>query len=239
MCGRTSLAVPVDVLRERFGVSLDDAVAAYVPRHNVSPGDGLVGVTNEAPERADRLEWGFVPEWADEDPDAPGEPEAGPTPINARAESVADSNLFGSAFEHRRCLLLADGFYEWAGARGRKQPYRIRRRDGEPFAFAGLWSRWEGADGDARRTATILTTEPNAVVESIHDRMPVVLEREEERRWLSADPETALGLLDPYPADPLEAYPVSTRVNDPSNDDPSLFDPIDVGEQAGLDDFAS
>lgn len=238
MCGRTSLSVPVSVLRDRFGVSIGDAVAEYVPQYNVAPSEGLVAVTNEAPEQADVLQWGLVPEWADEDPDAAGEPEAGPAPINARVESVAESNLFRSAFRNRRCLLLADGFYEWAGTRGRKQPYRVQRVDGQPFAFAGLWSRWEGGGG-ALDTATILTTEPNAVVEPIHDRMPVVLESDEEERWLSADVDEARAVLDPHPADPLEAYPVSKRVNDPSNDDPSLFDPVDVGEQAGLDDFAS
>ena len=234
MCGRTSLAVPVDVLRERFDVSVTDAVEAYVPKYNVDPGDGLVTITNERRTVADVLEWGFVPEWADD-------PDEGPTPINARSEGVTGSNLFGDAFEERRCLVLADGFYEWQGERGSKQPYRVVRRNREPFAFAGLWSHWEPkrGNGRARDTVTILTTEPNDVVEPIHDRMPVMLERDEETPWLEGDAADAMDVLDPYPSSDIEAYPVSKQVNNPVTESPALFDAIDVDEQSGLDDFAS
>jgi len=160
MCGRTSLAVPLDVLRDRFEIdTATRAVESYIPTYNVDPSDGLVTLTNEEPSSADVFEWGFVPEWADDPADVPN-------PINTRVESAEDSGMFRSAFQNRRCLLLADGFYEWEGQRGSKQPYRIRRTDEEPFAFAGIWSRWEG-DGEERLTASILTTESNDVVEPI------------------------------------------------------------------------
>ncbi len=131
--------------------------------------------------------------------------------------------------------MLADGYYEWTGDRGTKQPYRIAKGD-EPFAMAGLWERW----GDGLRTVTIVTTDANEGVADIHDRMPAILEPDEEAAWLEADdPDERAGLLDPYPDDDgLEAYPVSTAVNDPSNDRPSLVEPIDIGEQSGLDEFA-
>ncbi|WP_232688320.1 SOS response-associated peptidase [Halobacterium zhouii] len=234
MCGRTSLAVPVDVLSERFDATATDAVEAYLPKYNVDPGDGLVTITNEQRSVADVFEWGFVPEWADD-------PDEGPTPINARSESVTESNLFRDAFEERRCLVLADGFYEWQGERGSKQPYRVVRRDRGPFAFAGLWSHWESESGadPSRDTVTILTTEPNHVVESIHDRMPVMLERDEETPWLEGDAADAMDVLDPYPSSDIEAYPVSKQVNNPAAESPALFDAIDVDEQSGLDDFAS
>lgn len=232
MCGRTSLAVPFNDLRNRFNIeTATDAAESYPPQYNVDPSDGLVTITDDNPSKADVFEWGFVPAWADEE-------YGGPTPINARVETVEDSNMFHDAFQNRRCLLIADGFYEWKDSRGSKQPYRIRRRDEKPFAFAGLWSQRETGGAD-RYTATILTTEPNDVVEPVHDRMPVLLERDEEEQWLEGDIEDARTVLDPYPADPLEAFPVSKAVNNPGNESPDLFEPIDIGDQSDLDDFAS
>ncbi|WP_232700567.1 SOS response-associated peptidase [Halobacterium wangiae] len=233
MCGRTSLAVDISVLRQRFDVATTDAVEAYVPKYNIDPSDGLVTITNENPDTADVLEWGFVPEWADDPDDVPN-------PINARAEGVQDSGMFRSALKNKRCLVIADGFYEWQGARGRKQPYRIVREDREPFAFAGLWSQWEPASGNSlRETVTILTTEPNAVLEPIHDRMPVMLEPTEETAWLTGDTTDAMGVLDTYPEDVLEAYPVSKQVNNPDTETPDLYEQIDIGEQSGLDEFSA
>lgn len=251
----------MDLLRSRFGADPTRVAEDYVPQYNISPGEGLMVVTNEDPETLDVYEWGLMPEWADDPDDVP-------TPINARSETAAEKPMFRSAFEHRRCLVVADGFYEWQGSRGHKQPYRVCREDRKPFAFAGLWSHWtppEDAAADGGRTddhlaadggrsdddlaadggtedhwtTTILTTDANAIVEPIHDRMPVILEPDEEDAWLTGTPEEAAAVLDPHPADPLEAYPVSTRVNDPSNDDESLLDEIDIGTQAGLDDFGS
>lgn len=146
--------------------------------------------------------------------------------------------MFRSAFKHDRCLILADGFYEWQGNRGRKQPYRICRDDRAVFAFAGLWSQWKPPNGgDPRTSTTILTTTANEVVEPIHDRMPVILEPDEEEVWLHGDPDGAHDVLGPFPASALDAYPVSTRVNNPANDSPELFEEIDIGKQSGLGDF--
>jgi putative SOS response-associated peptidase YedK len=231
MCGRTSLAVDFGVIASVFDVTVTDAVEEYVPQYNVDPSDGLVAVTNTEPSVADVIEWGFIPEWADE-------PEEVPNPINVRSESVMDSGMFRSSFTNKRCLLLADGFYEWQGERGSKQPYRIVREDREPFAFAGIWSQWK-SNGSSRETVAILTTEPNDVVAEIHDRMPVMLDRSEHEDWLSGDAATAMDLLDVFPSGEVEAFPVSKRVNNPSVESPELVEPVDIGDQAGLDDFGA
>ncbi|GAB7093209.1 SOS response-associated peptidase [Halolamina litorea] len=226
MCGRTSLAVDAATLADRFGVSVE----AFEPRYNIAPGSELLAIRDDRPDRAAELTWGFVPPWADD-------PDEGPRPINARSESVAENRLFEDAFGSRRCLILADGFYEWAGPEGRKQPYRIERIDGEPYAYAGLWSPWAGDDAE-RWTCTILTTEANATVGEVHDRMPVMLEASEESTWLNgAGPGDWRSVFDPYPDDELRAFPVSTRVNDPTNDDPCVAE--EVGSQSGLGEFGA
>jgi len=227
MCGRTSLFVPPSVLEERFSAEF---VTEYVPRYNVAPRQALYAVTGDAPAAIDALEWGLLPGFVEDPTDAP-------RPINARAETVHEKPYFRDAFAHRRCLVLADGFYEWSGERGTREPYRIQRADGDPFAFAGLWERWSQPGEDPRRTVTIVTTDANDLLAPIHDRMPVVLGAEEERRWLEAgDPEARRALLHPPPSDELEAFPVSTAVNDPSNDTAEVVEPLDT-EQRGFDAF--
>lgn len=157
--------------------------------------------------------------------------------INARAETVAEKNSFKSAFKKRRCLILADGFYEWqrnqAGS-GPKQPYYIRLETGTPYAFAGLWEHWEGEDGHAINSTTIITTEANELVGEIHHRMPVILSPESYATWLDTsiqEPEELMPLLAPYPSEQTEAYPVSTHVNKPAHDDPECVEPVgSVGE---------
>ncbi|OTF01850.1 SOS response-associated peptidase [Halorubrum sp. SD683] len=232
MCGRTSLAVDVGRISNRFGAVPGDGVD--IPqRYNIAPGDDLVAIQNDAPEETDLLEWRFIPEWADDPSDVP-------TPINARSETVAEKQMFEEAFQQRRCLILADGFYEWAGQRGSKQPYRIERVDRAPYAYAGLWETWKPPEGDPRVTCTILTTEANDVVGEIHDRMPVMLEPDQEATWLTGAGVGELqAVCDPYPDEDLRAYPVSKRVNNPANDSPALLEEVDIGEQSGLDDFGS
>ncbi len=230
MCGRTSLAAQVGTLTNRFGASPADDVTIR-PRYNIAPREELVAITNDAPQTMDQLEWGLLPHWA-EDPDD------GPRPINARSETAAEKPMFRDAFEKRRCLLLADGFYEWKGNRGSKQPYRIERPDREPYAYAGLWDTWE-QNGETIGTCTILTTEANDVVADIHDRMPVILQRGDERSWLNgAGVDDIRSMCQPYPGD-LRAYPVSKQVNNPQNDSPHLLEELDIGEQSGLEDFGS
>jgi len=202
-------------------------------RYNIAPGEDLVAVQNDAPEEFDILEWGLVPHWADDHDDVPN-------PINARSETAAEKPMFREAFEERRCLIPTDGFYEWAGSRGSTQPYRIERVDREPYAYAGLWDTWTASNGDVRGTCTILTTDANDVVGEIHDRMPVMLDPDEESTWLNgAGVDELQALCDPYPAEELHAYPVSKRVNNPQNDSADLLEEIDIGEQSGLDEFGS
>ncbi len=177
MCGRTSLAVDPGVLERRFDAQPGPGVEIPM-RYNIAPGENLAAIQNDAPKKFDMLEWGFIPQWADDPDDVP-------TPINARSETAAEKPMFREAFEDRRCLIPADGFYEWAGRRGSKQPYRIERVDREPYAYAGLWETWTSPDGDMRVTCTILTTDANDVVGEIHDRMPVMLEPDEEATWLN------------------------------------------------------
>jgi putative SOS response-associated peptidase YedK len=144
--------------------------------------------------------------------------------INARCESVADKPAYRAAFRRRRCLVVADGFYEWQPAGRRKQPYFIHFRDDRPFAFAGLWESWEGADHSSIESCTLLTTTPNSLIAPIHDRMPVILAREHHDRWLDTSiekPGALQPLLVPFPSDAMEAYPVSPHVNNPGRDDPA------------------
>jgi putative SOS response-associated peptidase YedK len=230
MCGRTSLFVPQSVLEEQFDAT---AVEPITPQYNIAPGDDLATITNEAADEIDQFEWGLLPSWVDDPSDSP-------KPINARAETVAEKPMFRDAFDERRCLVLADGFYEWKGRRGSKQPYRITHIDDQPFAFAGLWENWKTPSGDVRDTVTIITTEANEVVADVHDRMPVILERNDEQTWLNGDDhETLQGVLDPYTADELRAYSISKRVNNPANDSPEVIEEIDIGEQVGFDEFGS
>ncbi len=227
MCGRTSLFVPQSVLEERFNATATEPIT---PRYNIPPGDDLASIRNEAPEAIDLLQWGLIPHWVDD-------PDDWPKPINARAETVADKPAFRDAFDNRRCLVLADGFYEWGGERGRKQPFRVTRADEEPFAMAGLWESW-GDNGEQLETVTIITTDSNETIAPIHDRMPVILEPNEEAAWLETDDGAALSsLLDPFPDDLTATYPISTAVNDPANDSPDVIEPVDRGQQSGLSEF--
>jgi putative SOS response-associated peptidase YedK len=227
MCGRFSLFVPRSKLEDRFEIEIPEEMP---PRYNIAPKNRVLAVRNDQPDTSDRLQWGFIPHWVD-DPDEYSQP------INARAETVDEKPFFRDAFENRRCLILADGFYEWAGDRGSKEPYRIERVDSEPFAFAGLWESWE-SNGDSIRTCSILTTEPNNTVAPIHDRMPVLLEPQEEQQWLEDDDGGSLKqLLDPYPDDDLTAYRISTAINNPDNENPGVVEPVD-DPQSGLGEFA-
>ncbi|MDR5656993.1 SOS response-associated peptidase [Halodesulfurarchaeum sp. HSR-GB] len=225
MCGRTSLFAAQSTIERRFDAEF---ATGYEERYNISPKQDLHVIHDETPQTITSDEWGFVPTWAES-------PDTGPRPINARVETVSENRLFRDAFESRRALVLADGYYEWAGDRGGKQPYRITRPDDELFAMAGLWSRWEGAN-QPLSTVTILTTEATARLESIHDRMPVVLDRSAERSWLDGDPETAQDLLE-TPEPMLQAREISTLVNDPTNDSPAVVEP--VGGETGQTDLGN
>ena len=230
MCGRYSLFTPREELEERFDATFETPPE---PRYNCAPGQRLPVVTNDDPDAFRSLEWGLVPPWADDR-------KVGSNLINARAETVREKPSFREAFERRRCLVPADGFYEWVQTEGGKQPYRVAFEDDRPFAMAGLWERWtpsttqtglsdfggDGADDDGDATVetfTVVTTEANEFQSQYHHRMPVVLAPDEERKWLG-DPSPAL--LDPYDGD-MRAYPVSTTVNSPANDSPAVVEEVD------------
>jgi putative SOS response-associated peptidase YedK len=223
MCGRFTLTAPREVLRELF--PLFD-IPEVTPSYNVAPTQTVLAV--RVPAGRDRpepvlLKWGLVPGWADD-------PAIGNRLINARAETVAEKPAFRSAFRQRRCLVLADGFYEWQKVGGKKQPYLFRLQGGAPFAFAGLWEHWE-RDGRAIDSCTVLTTSANELVKPLHERMPVILAPADFDRWLDPKPATGpelQGLLRPYPAEAMTAYPVATRVNNARHNDADCVAPLAV-----------
>ena len=213
MCGRYTLAVSAGDLADRFGLTGD--LPDLTPRYNVAPTQQVAAVLADGGGRKlEMLRWGLVPSWAKD-------PGIGARMINARGETVAEKPSFRSAFKRSRCLIPADGFYEWQKAAGGKQPFHIRMRDGSPFAFAGLWERWD-SDGEELLTCAIITTSANEVVGEVHDRMPVILPEEDHDLWLDPDfdqKDALTTLLKPYPAEAMEAYAVSRFVNRPGNDD--------------------
>jgi putative SOS response-associated peptidase YedK len=227
MCGRNSLFHSPRELESRFDAELI-ADGGYTPQYNIAPGDDVGIITNERPDEIQFSHWGVIPPWADS-PDTKF--------INARAETADEKPAFAESWESRPCLVLSSGFYDWQDrSSGQKQPYRIYPDDETPFAMAGLWTTWEGPE-ETRTCATVLTTDPNELMEPIHHRMPVVLSESEESTWLSAGPGERESLCRPYPDDDFTATEISTRVNDPANDDPSVIEPLEH-EQAGLGDFS-
>jgi putative SOS response-associated peptidase YedK len=219
MCGRYTLKTPVEELAEEFGFEVSSM--ELPPNYNVAPTQEVAAILEEdGKRRLELLRWGLIPSWADD-------PSIGSRMINARSETAPEKPSFRRAFRERRCLIPADGFYEWQRTNGAKQPYYIRMKEGRPFAFAGLWESWKDDGGPEIRSCTILTTKPNALAAEIHDRMPVILPAGSYDAWL--DPETGrdelYGLLAPYPEDEMEAYPVSRFVNSPQNNDPRCIEP--------------
>lgn len=220
MCGRYTLHHSTDQIVMRFDVQhvLEPVLEGY----NIAPTQNVACVVKDREGRAlEALRWGLVPMWAKED--------TGGRMINARAETLAERPAFRSLLMRKRCLIPADGFYEWRKEQDVKQPFYIRRMDGDLFAFAGLWDEWRSSEGERLRTCTIITTMSNDVAREVHDRMPAMLLRQDEDRWLEGDGASAsdlVSLLAPYPAEEMEAYPVSRRVNTPSNNDPSCIAPL-------------
>ncbi len=212
MCGRYTLAAPINDLVEQFRIN--EYPSDLSPSYNVAPTQGVAAVIAEGEKRKlEVLKWGLIPSWAED-------PSIGNKMINARSETVAEKPSFRKAFKERRCLVLADGFYEWQNTNGGKQPFYIRMEDRSPFAFAGLWESW-GKHGEEIRSCTSLTTDANRLVGEIHRRMPVIVPPENYELWLDPDvreAELLLDLLRSYPDDAMEAYPVSRFVNSPSND---------------------
>jgi putative SOS response-associated peptidase YedK len=217
MCGRYSL-VPKADFAERFGV--ENLQLDLEPRYNIAPTQTTPVITRNSPNRAEEMRWGLVPFWAKD-------PSIGNKMINARAETVAEKPAFRKALAARRCLVPASGFYEWKRDAGGKVPHYIFLRDTDSFAFAGLYEIWKDDAGKTLKTYTIITTTPNELMETIHNRMPVILSREDEGLWLDkeADIPALLALLRPYPAEQMDAYVVSKAVNSPMHEGESLIEP--------------
>ena len=224
MCGRFTLRTPLHRLIDQFLLAPDPDLSLK-PRFNIAPTQTIVAVRQRR-ERRQRelapLHWGLIPSWAKD-------PAIGNRMINARSETVAEKPSFRSAFKHRRCLIVSDGYYEWQKQGSRKQPYFFHQADDQPFAFAGLWECWTDPEsGTSRETATILTTEANSLVLPFHHRMPVILETADYERWLDpdlSDQARLQPLLVPRESDSLVVDPVSTLVNSPRNDDPRCLQP--------------
>ena len=218
MCGRYSFAIEDELIRERFGVTVRSAI--YKARYNCAPSQSLAVISTEEPEMLSYYRWGLIPFWAKD-------PSIGNKLINARAETIIEKPSFKKAFRSRRCLILSDGFFEWDKS-SEKQPYRIILQDCAPFSMAGIWDEWKNPEGEMIHSFSIITTRANSLIEKIHDRMPVILKREDEKKWLGSPYEKELlDLLLPFPSDQMKTYPVSKKVNSPLNDFREILDPVE------------
>jgi putative SOS response-associated peptidase YedK len=220
MCGRYGLAVDTSKLQERFETS--NTLPDLQPRFNIAPTQALPVIVRNSPNSMVLMQWGLIPSWSKE-------PQVSYSTINARAENLLKSSVYKKPFQRQRCLVPASGFYEWQQTSAGKQPYYLHLQDTDVFAFAGLYDIWRDKHGHELHSYTIITTKPNDLVAPIHNRMPVILRRDDENVWLDtdADPARLLALLTPYPADEMSAYRVSTWVNSPSNDAPQALEPLE------------
>ncbi len=217
MCGRFTITLQADDVRE--ALRLGEMPPDWQPRYNIAPTQPVAAVLDSSTRNVEWLRWGLIPSWAKDSAIAS-------SLINARAETVAEKPAFRSALARRRCLILADGFYEWqkpASGRGPSLPYYFTLADGHPFAFAGLWESWQPPDAVLPlRTCTLITTAANTLVLPVHPRMPVILSGEAMWQWLT-QPAASTGLLSAYPAEQMAARPVGRLVNDPAVDRPELI----------------
>jgi putative SOS response-associated peptidase YedK len=222
MCGRFTLASSGEAIATLFDLS---EVPAVAPRYNIAPTQPVAAVRashQDGGRELTYLLWGLIPPWAQD-------PAIGSRMINARAETAAEKPSFRGALKYRRCLVPADSFYEWRKLDGRKQPVRIHLKSGEPFAIAGLWERWSSPDGSEIESCTLLTTEPNELLEVVHNRMPVIVAPADFDLWLDEKVQRAeeiRHLLRPFPAGAMAFHPVSAYVNSPANEGPDCIAPL-------------
>lgn len=235
MCGRFAQAQQIDALRVAF--DLQHLLPVY-PSFNISPGRIIAGVRATTPVLTDNngprpeperelapMLWGLVPMWS-------SDPMSGPRPFNARAETAAEKPTFRNAIKRRRCLIPAQGYYEWHKRERARQPYYFTLRSSALFGMAGLWERWNGADGSVLDSCTILTVAPNALAAAVHDRMPAIIAPGDYARWLAPfpmQPGTLADMLKPWPAEDMQSWPVSARVGNVAEDDAALIEPIEAG----------
>ena len=223
MCGRYSLTTDIRYLEKRF--NFDWTESGYGPRFNIAPTQPVITITSDgSSNQGQNMKWGLVPYWSKTQRMASHM-------INARAETLEQRNSFRQLLTRRRCLILADGFYEWARENNMKVPMRIALKSGEPFGFAGLWDIWSSSDGEQVKSCTIITTEANKFIDPLHNRMPVIVPSKFEKIWLSIvdqDIETIKGLLIPFESVKMEAYEVSTLVNSPANNFSEIIKKVNI-----------
>jgi putative SOS response-associated peptidase YedK len=217
MCGRFALKAPVAELAARF--SLDEAVD-LAPRYNIAPGTDIPAIRHSPDGKRvmHLLRWGLVPHWAKD-------PSMGAKLSNARGETIAEKPSFRDAFKRRRCLVPADGFYEWKAEGRLKQPYYFSMKSGEPFALGGVWESWRAPDGSILRTCCLITTGPNEIMLPVHDRMPVIVSPDDHEAWLTAESRDALELIRPFPNDEMQSWAVGKRVSKSSEEGSELILP--------------
>jgi putative SOS response-associated peptidase YedK len=220
MCGRFVMVIPVADMVKRFRVTKVLPTITR-PSYNIAPSQDVVTVTDVGGRQLFSCRWGFIPAWAKD-------PSIGNKLINARSETVSTKPAFRHAFKTHRCLVVANGFYEWENRGGKKFPVYIRLKSKEPFAFAGLFNVWESSEGDTICTCVIITTQANDLIQSIHERMPVILPKDKEDSWLdpnNEDKQQLLSVLAPYSSQEMEFYPVSPSMNSPAYDSPENIRP--------------
>jgi len=217
MCGRYSLIKPVEQLSKRFKVQLDEPLK---PHYNAAPGQTMPVITNKRPTHFSMFHWGLIPNWSLDS-------KISPNLINARAETILTKSPFKQGIKTHRCLIPADGFYEWKKQGKEKVPYRITLADDEAFSFAGIWDSWEDEKGEIINSFTIITTTPNELMLDIHQRMPVILPKEAEQKWLNDNitDQEIVSLLKPYDSSMMYAYKTHKSVNSASFDHPECIQP--------------
>jgi len=209
MCGRFSFSYSEKFIEENFKIAVDAGI--YKPHYNCAPSQNLAVISNENPEKLSFYRWGLIPSWAKEI-------SIGSKLINAKAETILEKPSFKKSFKSRRCLVLADSFYEWKQDKD-KMPFRIHLENERPFAMAGIWDKWKDSEGREINSFSIITTEANELMKNIHHRMPVILPHSEQKNWLvNSDTDYLFSLLRPYNSEEMEAYPISRLVNSPKND---------------------
>lgn len=224
MCGRFTRSQSIPAIAEEFGA---EALSCDLgPSYNIAPTQKVAVIITDGVKQLVPVRWGLVPSWAKD-------PTIGSKMINARAETITEKASYKRAFKKRRCLVVADGFYEWQNTGGSRRPVYIRLKSGKPFGFAGLYEVWKSPEGEEVTTCTIITTEANELMKPIHERMPVIIPREHQDKWLDLtieDHNSVLELLRPISANEMEAYPVSKRVNSPRNNSPECIKRLELDE---------
>ena len=218
MCGRFSFSPSDKIIEDRFNIKVINSI--YKQRYNCAPSQNLAVISNEAPGNLSFYKWGLIPFWAKDK-------SIGNKLINARAETITEKPSFKNSLKQKRCLVLSDGFYEWRKLGKEKVPYRITLSDDSLFAMAGIWDVWKNSEGETIKSFSIITTEANELMQDIHHRMPVILNPEDERKWISEIAvNDALKLLNPYPSELMKYFEVSKLVNSPINDSPEIMIPV-------------